>query len=360
MKASMAATLRAAFISRPLLSAAVVQRVGVIGVGSMGQNHARVYSEIADLRGVADPDVKKAGAVFNRLQVDYFPDYHALLKEDLDAVSVCVPSHLHSKVAMDVIRAGVDVLVEKPLAPSVSAAQKIVEAADRAGVVLAVGHLERHNPAIALVERQLGAGDYGDLITLAARRVSSFPTRVRDVGVILDLAVHDIDIMRYLVGARVDSVYALSGRRMHDRFEDHANLLLRFTNGVHGFIEVNWLTPTKVRRLALTCQKSFVEVDYTEQSVTVSSTTLGRYDSFNLYQIPLEHHVRRVHVRKEEPLRLELKDFLDASKKKRAPLVSGRDAVETLRVAEAAVLSHQLGHAISLARTVRRGKAKTS
>jgi len=339
----------------------VAVRVGVIGVGSMGQNHARVYAEIADLVGIADPDVKAGGALLNRLPIkSYFPDYRALLKEDIDAVSVCVPTNLHAKIALDAIRAGIDVLVEKPLAPTVAAAKKIVEAADRAGVTLAVGHVERHNPAIALVKRQLDAGDYGNLITISARRVSSFPTRVRDIGVILDLGVHDIDVMRYLVGSRVKSVFALSGRRLHERFEDHANVLLQFADGVHGFIEVNWLTPTKVRHLALTCQKSFVEVDYTDQSVTVSSSTLGRLDSFNLYQIPLENHVRRIHVRKEEPLRRELADFLAAAKEHRAPLVTGWDAIETLRVVEAAMISHHLNQAISLARTKGRQGASAS
>src|SRR2546425_3438238 len=152
----------------------------------------------------------------------------------------------------------------------------------------------------------------------------------------MDLGVHEIDILRYLVGAPVESVFALGGRKIHAAFEDHANILLRFQNGVHGFVEVNWLTPMKVRKLALTCLKNFVEVDYTEQSVTVSSSTLGPLDPFNLYQIPLEHHTQQIHVRKEEPLRRELEDFLDAVKKKRPPLVTGGGALETRRGGPAA------------------------
>ncbi len=324
-------------------------RVGIIGVGAMGVNHARVYSEIADIVGVADPDVKAGGAASNRFTTNFFPEYKALLKENLDAVSVCVPTSQHAKVALDVIARGVNLLVEKPLAGSLAEAQEVVKAADKAGVTLAVGHVERHNPVVAVVKRSLAAGDYGDLITIAARRVSSFPPRVRDVGVVMDLGVHDIDILRYLVGSPVRSVYALSGRRVHDRFEDHANLLLRFENGVHGFIEVNWLTPMKVRRLSLTCQSNFVEVDYTEQSVTVSSSTVGPLDAYNLYKVPLEHHSQRIQVRKEEPLRLELEDFLAAVKDKRPPLVAGADAVETLRVAEAAIESHHRRQVVEIA-----------
>jgi len=323
-------------------------RVGVIGVGSMGQNHARVYSEIADLVGIVDPDVKAGGLVSNRFNVSYFTDSAHLLKEELDAVSVCVPTEHHAKVALSVIKAGIPLLVEKPLAGTIVEARGIVDAAKNAGVTLAVGHIERHNPAIGAVQRHLQEGQYGDVVTATARRVSSFPGRVRDIGVVMDLGVHEIDVLRYLVGAPVESVFALGGRKVHGAFEDHANVLLRFQNGVHGFVEVNWLTPMKVRRLALTCLKNFVEVDYTEQSITVSSSTLGPLDPFNLYQIPLEHHQQKTHVRKEEPLRRELADFLDAIREKRPPLVSGEDAVETLRVAIAATESYRTGRLVQL------------
>lgn len=323
-------------------------RVGVIGVGTMGVNHARVYSEIANLVGIVDSDVKVGGAVSNRFSVSFYTNHKALLKEELDAVSVCVPTGHHAKVALDVIAAGVPLLVEKPLGATVAEATKIVEAAEDAGVTLAVGHIERHNPTIRVVKRHLDEGQYGDLVTATARRVSSFPGRVRDIGVVMDLGVHDIDILRYLIGAPVRSVFALGGRKIHESFEDHANILLAFANGVNGFIEVNWLTPMKVRKLALTCLKNFVEVDYTEQSITMSSSTLGPLDPFNLYQIPLEHHSQKIQVQKEEPLKRELEDFLAAVREKRDPLVTGRDALETLRVAEAATQSHQTGKLISL------------
>jgi len=339
-------------------SSRVAMKVGVIGVGAMGQNHARVYSEIAELTGIADPDLRAAGVVANRFNVSMFADYRELLKEGPDAVSVCVPTHLHRAVALDVIGSGVDLLVEKPLAGSVEEAQAIVDAADRAERTLAVGHIERHNPAIAVVKRHLAEGQYGDLVTITSRRVSSLPGRVRDVGVVMDLGVHDLDILRHLVASPVESVFALGGRKLHERFEDHANILLRFQDGVQGFIEVNWLTPMKVRRLALTCLKNFVEVDYTDQTITVSSSTLGPLDPFNLYQIPLEHHTQHIHVRKEEPLKRELRDFLEAAKGGRPPLVTGPDAVETMRVAEAAMESHRTGGLVRIAPRQDHGPAR--
>jgi UDP-N-acetylglucosamine 3-dehydrogenase len=323
-------------------------KVGVIGVGSMGQNHARVLSEIADLRGVADPDMKAGGAVANRFTVSYFPDYKALLREKLDAVSVCVPTSLHFKVAMDAIAAGKHVLVEKPLCEGVPDAQRLTKAARDAGVVLAVGHIERHNPVVHSAKRHLEAGTWGDLITAGARRVSNFPDRIRDVGVIMDLAIHDIDVLRYLVGKPVTTVFAVGGRQKHQAFEDHATILLTFANGVHGYVEANWLTPMKVRKLSLTCLRNFVELDYTAQSLTISSSTLGPLDPSNLYQVPLDVDTRHVNLRKEEPLRRELTDFLRAAKEGGEPLVTGEDAVETLRVVEAAVESQRTGKVMSL------------
>jgi len=315
----------------------------VIGVGSMGQNHARVLAEIADLVGIADPDTKAGGAVANRFTVSYFPDHRALLKERIDAVSICVPTKLHFKIGMDAIEAGKHLLVEKPICDNVRDGQRLVKAAKDAGLVLAVGHIERHNPVVDSAKRHLDAGTWGDLITAGARRVSNFPDRVRDVGVIMDLAIHDVDVLRYLVGSPVSTVFAIGGRQKHEAFEDHATILLSFENGVNGYVEANWLTPMKVRKLGLTCLKNFVELDYTAQAMTISSSTLGPLDPSNLYQVPLDFDIRHMNLRKEEPLKRELRDFLRAVKEGGNPLVSGEDALETLKVVEAAVESQRSG-----------------
>jgi len=326
----------------------VSMRVGVIGVGSMGQNHVRVLSEIAKLIGIADPDVRVGAEVSNRFSISYFINYRDLLKEKPDAVIIAAPTAKHHEIASAALNAGIHVLVEKPICSTTKQAEKLADLADKMGLILAVGHVERHNPVVGFAKRALDAGEYGQLITAATRRVSSLPERVKDVGVVMDLGIHDIDVMRYLVGSPVESVYALGGREKHDRFEDHANILMHFENGVNGFIEVNWLTPMKVRKLGLTCLKNFVELDYTSQSLTISSSTLMHLDSFNLYQTPFEYDIRQVSLQKREPLRLELDDFLAAIREKRQPLVSGRDAVETLRVAEAAIASQKKGAVVQI------------
>jgi len=324
-------------------------RVGVIGVGSMGQAHVRVFSEIADLVGVADPDHEVGMAVSNRFSTSYFPDHRSLLRENLDAVSVCAPTHLHFGIASDAIAAEVNVLVEKPMCDNVRDARRLTEAARKAGVTLAVGHIERHNPVVDHAKKALDEGEWGSLITVSARRVSSFPDRVRDVGVIQDLGIHEFSVLQHLVGAPVKSVFAVGGQQKQAAFEDHATVLLQYENGVTGVVEVNWLTPMKVRRLALTCSKNFVELDYQAQSVTISSAALLAYDPANLYQAPFEYDVRQVLLKKEEPLRRELLDLLDAIKRGRDPKVTGEEACETLAVVDAAVRSHRSGKVAHLA-----------
>lgn len=316
-------------------------RVGVLGVGSMGQNHARVYSEIADLVGVVDPDAEAGKRVADRTGCAYFGTAKELLEEGIEAASVAAPTHLHRQIAEELIDADVHVLVEKPLATKLEDAKALVSRAREAGVVLAAGHIERHNPAVAFAKRALAAGEFGDLVTASARRVSNFPPRVRDVGVILDLGIHDIDVLRYVVDRDVVSVYASGGRRLHETFEDHATVLMNFEDDVTGFVEVNWLTPMKVRKFSLTCLKTFVEVDYMDQSVTISSSTLKSYDPSDLYRLSFHYDTRQVAVEREEPLKRELQDFLAAVKEKRDPLVTGEDAIETMRVVEAAVRSQR-------------------
>ncbi len=324
-------------------------RVGVIGVGSMGLNHVRVLSEISQVVGIADPNVQIGSSVSNKYSVSYFIDYHDLFKEKLDAVVVASPTYSHAEIVAAALEKDLHVLVEKPICSTSEEAKKLVNMAEEKGLVLAVGHIERHNPVVGFAKRALDAGEYGQLITIATRRVSSLPDRVKDVGVILDLGIHDIDIMRFLVGSPVRTVYTLGGRQRHEKFEDHANILMDFENGVNGFVEVNWLTPMKVRRLSLTCLENFVEIDYTNQSLTISSSALMQFDPSNLYQAPFEYDIRAVSLQKREPLKLELEDFLSAIKEKRKPLVDGRDAVETLHVSEAAVRSRKEGTIIRLA-----------
>jgi UDP-N-acetylglucosamine 3-dehydrogenase len=322
--------------------------VGVIGVGSMGQNHARVYSEIANLVGVSDNDAEASAKIAERFKTKGFTDYNELLALDnLDAVNVATPTETHYEVGMAAINTGKHVLMEKPFTSTLDQGQKLIQAAKEQNVILAVGQIERYNPVVRLTKDMLKGGNFGDLISISSRRVSSFPARIRDVGVIYDLGIHDIDVIRYLVGTKIKSVYSLAGitqTQDNTEFEDHANILLEFdgvTCAIPAFIEVNWLTPMKVRKVSLTCSKNFVEFDYISQSMEVSASTLIDYDISNLYYLPQKYEIQKVAVKPEEPLRNELMDFLNAIKNSTVPLVPGEEGLETLRIAQAAVESYK-------------------
>ncbi len=318
-------------------------RVGVIGVGSIGQNHVRVYSELAELVGICDTDSETGKAVAQRFGTSFFRSHAELLKEGLDAVTIATPTSHHFSMAREVIDAGVHVLLEKPFGGDVANAEKLTERAKDQGVTLAAGMIERHNPVVEFARAGLREKQFGKLIAVSSRRVSSFPSRVRDVGVMMDLGIHDVDVMRYLVGVEVVTAYSVGGRERHDAFEDFATALLTFETGVTGVVEVNWLTPMKVRKLSLTCLKSFVELDYITQALKIGSSTLMRYDSSDAYQAPFEYDVRQVALKKQEPLRREIEDFLQAVEQRRRPLVDGEEAAKTLKVVTAIMESHKKG-----------------
>ena len=173
-------------------------RVGVVGVGSMGRNHARVLSDIAELVGVADADINVATELANRFDTRAFATFDELLALDMDAVVVATPTVYHYEYVSKAIDKGLSVLVEKPITPSSKEGRKLVDMAEAAGVTLGVGLIERHNPVITAVKNAIDKNAFGDMITTSSKRVSSFPARIRDVGVIMDLGIHDIDIMRYI------------------------------------------------------------------------------------------------------------------------------------------------------------------
>ncbi len=318
-------------------------KVGVIGVGSMGQNHARILSEMGLLEGVADIARGAAKAVGDRFSVDHFTSYKEMLKGDFDAVMVVTPTGTHKKIASDAIAKGKHVLLEKPMTGSSADLKTLVSLAKRHNVVLAGGFTERHNPAVDFARRSIKSEVYGKLITAATRRVSSMPTRVRDIGVVMDLGIHDIDVLQHIIAKAPRSVYALGGRTHGTKHEDHANILIDFEGGETGFAEVNWLTPMKVRKLALTCSKNFVEVDYMNQGALVCSSTFRQIEAGNLYQVPIEFDIRSIGLRKEEPLKREIRDFVEAVDRGKHPLVTGASALTTLKIAEAALRSMRTG-----------------
>jgi UDP-N-acetylglucosamine 3-dehydrogenase len=303
-------------------------RVGVIGVGAMGENHARLYYELpgVELIGVADTNETLAASIAQSYGCKAFAGYNDLLDENLDALSIAVPTTLHKQVALDAIKRGINVLVEKPIADTIENADEIIEAARQKGVKLMVGHVERFNPAVIKLKELKDNGLLGNVVSISAKRVGLYNPRIKDVGIIIDLGTHDIDIMSYLYGERIKEVYASAGSVVHSH-EDHAIITLNFHNGSSGVIDTNWLTPHKVRNLTVIGSQGIAEVDYIEE-------TLRIFD---------QEWIRDAKIEKEEPLKLELLHFIDCVQHDKKPLVSGEDGRHALEVALAAVESARIG-----------------
>ena len=324
-------------------------KIGVVGIGSMGKNHARVCSELeqVELVGIVDVHGETAKIVAEKCNTKAFIDYRELFQE-VDAVIVATPTVTHYDIAMDFLNNGKHVLVEKPICNSVEKAQMLTKKAEESGLVLAAGHIERHNPVVKFVKEAMLNGRFGKLITITSKRVSNFPGRVKDVGVIFDFGVHDIDVMRYLAG-NVVTVYANAGKFTENiAYEDHANIILNFENDICGIIEVNWLTPIKIRKLFLTCSKNFVEADYINQTVTISSSSFKQLDEMDLYRVPIEYNTNQIALEKREPLRNEIEDFVNAIQQNKQPLATGEDGLMALKIVEAATISYEKGEEVKI------------
>ena len=319
-------------------------RLGIVGIGSMGKNHLRVASEIpdVDLICVCDVDKKLVDVATKKFDWNGYSDYMEMVKkEELDAALVVVPTNHHLSVAGAYIDAGVNVLVEKPIAGTVEDGKKLIDAAKRKGVKLMVGHIERFNPAILELKRRLDAGQLGKVFKINARRIGPFPARIRDVGVVRDLAVHDLDIMRFLTGTDVTRVYAETAQRIHTNNEDLLSGLIRFNCGTLGVLSINWLTPTKVRELTITGEKGMFVANYITQELRFyeNADLKDDYTYSEILRGVSEGCMTKYVVQKGEPLKKEIEHFISCVRDDKTPLVTGEDGLEAVKLAEALIES---------------------
>ncbi len=308
-------------------------RIGVIGTGAMGQHHLRIYSELRDVElvGLCDVDRNRALSLAKMYNTTAYFDHRELLKQDMDAVSVVVPTTLHTEVALDVINSGTHVLVEKPIADTLENADKMIKAAHDAKVKLMVGHIERFNPAVLKLKEIIDSGMLGKIVSISSRRVGPFNPRIRDVGIIMDLGVHDIDVMSYLYGRKINEVYTIAGNDIHT-FEDHATILLRFDINLSGIVETNWLTPNKIRKLTVIGLKGVAYLDYIKQTVEIEDETW----------------LRTAKIEPREPLKIELEHFVNALRNDHDVISNGDTSRHALQVAMAAIESYKKGKAIEI------------
>jgi UDP-N-acetylglucosamine 3-dehydrogenase len=309
--------------------------VAVIGAGFWGKNHARVYKELesTELVAVCDRDILRAKAVANQLGVKAYSNSSRMLQNgEVEAVSVCTWSTSLAKEALKALRAGKHVLVEKPMATTTKQAKKLVLTAEENGLHFTVGFLMRFIPGLRHIREAVEDKKIGELVCATAKRVSQWPERIGDVGVVKDTAIHDIDVMRFVFGEDPIAVYAKAGCMTHRRFEDYAMIMLTFADGKSAFIESNWLTPYKTRMLTVTGSDAIMRLDYVTQDLWIEAANQNVQPKFPW----------------QEPLKAELQHFANCIVKKEKPLVTGEDGVKALRIAIAALRSSAKNSAIKL------------
>jgi UDP-N-acetylglucosamine 3-dehydrogenase len=296
-------------------------RVGVVGAGVMGSNHGRVLAGLpgVELVGIVDPLAEHRTRAVNLIGCATFADLDGLIAAGVDAVTIAAPTHLHHQVALACIANGINVLVEKPIASTVQEGREIVEAARQAGVTLMVGHVERFNPAVATVKQAIKDED---ILSIAITRVGPFPPRMSDVGVVIDLAVHDIDLIRWFTESDIVDVQSQLASAVATR-EDIALLQFRTESGVLAHINTNWLTPFKARTVTVATRGKYVMGDLLTRQVTecFGFKTDGSYS------------MRHLPVGQDEPLRAELLAFLTAVRSGGVPAVTGEEGVASLEIA---------------------------
>ncbi len=308
--------------------------LAVFGTGFWGRNHVRILNSLKNAKvvSICDTDLKRARQVGTRYEVEYCCDIDEILaREDVEAATICTPTTTHKDVAAKLIRAGKDVLIEKPLASTSREARELLSLAKKNRVRVGVGFVERYNPAVRYVKRLIDKKELGKIILVIARRVTRWPVRIGDVGVTKDSAIHDIDTMRYLMESDVKTVYARTGRLVH-KHEDFSEILLNFSDGEVGFIDANWLTPRKIRKLTVTGSEATATIDYVTQETVVENS--------NRSIMPK--------IRWEEPLKLELESFVKAILAGRQPSASGEDGLKALEVCEAALESGATGQVVQI------------
>jgi UDP-N-acetylglucosamine 3-dehydrogenase len=309
--------------------------VAVIGTGFWGRNHARVFAELPETKLVAvcDVNAERAKAVASQFGAKPYVNTAKMLKmKDVDAVSVCTWSTSLAKEAQKALDAGKHVLVEKPMATNTKQAEKLLKTAEKQGLHLTVGFLMRFIPGIQYIRNAVVKKQIGELVCATSKRVSQWPERIGDVGVVKDTAIHDIDLMRHIFNKDPIAVYAKTGNMRHKKFEDYAQIMLTFKRGKNAFIESNWLTPYKTRTLVVTGSTTIMKLDYITQELTIEN----------------EKETLQPRIPWLEPLKAELQHFANCVMDKEKPLITGADGLSALRIAEATFKSSATGKAVKL------------
>ena len=307
-------------------------RVGVIGVGNMGQHHTRVLSRLKDVEmvGVSDVNIERGLDTAGKYRVRFFEDYLDLI-DHVDAVCVAVPTKLHYPVGMACLQAGVHVLIEKPIAASIAEAESLVNAAAEFNCILQVGHIERFNPAFQELHKVLKTEE---LLALEARRMSPYSQRANDVSVVLDLMIHDIDLLLELANSSVVKLTASGSRAAHSGYLDYVTATLGFANGIVATLTSSKVTHRKIRSITAHCKNSLTDADFLNNEILIHrQTTADCSTDYGQVLYRQDGLIEKVYTSNIEPLHAELEHFVNCVRGGEQPSVGGEQALKALRLA---------------------------
>lgn len=313
-------------------------RAAVIGAGNMGANHVRIYSHLpmVQLVAVAEPNSKTAAVITNMYKVKTYDNYEKMLdQEELDMVSICVPTSLHFAVAKKCIQHNLHTLLEKPISTSLTEAQELLRLASKQKIKFLIGHVERHNPAVKKVKELIKKRKLGKVTSIIARRVGGFPYQIRDASVMVDMAIHDIDIINFLLEELPQKIYSNKHRILIKKREDCVEYFLKYKNA-SAYVQTNWITPVKIRKLNITGSRGYLEMDYINQRVEFYQSNYRKfkdpYQNFSDYILRFSEPDKiDITIEKKEPLKEELIYFIESIRKNRS--IDSTFALDAIKIA---------------------------
>lgn len=324
-------------------------RAGLIGLGMMGRHHARILASLDEVEfvAIADPGGDRHNAAAGR---PVFATVQQLIDQDIDYCVVAVPTGLHEEASITLASNGIHVLVEKPLAAGIGAAERIAEAFTSRGLVGGVGHIERYNAALQQARQRIENGDLGEIYQIFTRRQGPFPARISDVGVVNDLGTHDIDLTEWVTRQKYRSVSAQTSHRSGREHEDLVAAVARLSGGTLSNHVVNWLSPLKERTTVITGENGTFVADTLTADLTfyANGTVENTWDEIRQFRGPSEGNVTRFAFPKPEPLRVEHENFRNAVLGQPADIVTMDQGLSTVRVAEAFLRSAQTGKTVQI------------
>jgi UDP-N-acetylglucosamine 3-dehydrogenase len=302
--------------------------VAVIGTGSMGKNHVRVFSELKNCNLVAICDIDKD--VMQKISNDFkckgYLDYKEMIKnEKIDTVSIAVPTKSHKDIAIFCLQNGIHILLEKPITYTLKEADAILKIANTTNKKFTVGHIERFNPAVLQLDKIIKAGKLGKIISINAKRLGPYLPKKRDTGVILDIAVHDIDIINFLTNKLPKQIYANGGNLINNKLEDYADIFLKYDD-FSAYVQVNWINPIKIRELTVTGTKGFAKLNYITQELEIYKRS-EKNPLLNQTTEPI-----LIKVKKQEPLKAELEYFASMILNDKKNMMTGIEARNALDI----------------------------